>query len=53
LRLGQAEYDALRKAAGRGKQNAYIVTALRAQLKRDGHLTAPRKPARRRRRTAR
>lgn len=48
LRLEQTEYDALRKAARRGKQNAYIVAALRAQLKRDGHLKTPKRARRRR-----
>lgn len=39
LRIGATEHDALVKAVGRGGQNAYIMKALRSQLKRDGHLT--------------
>jgi hypothetical protein len=40
VRLPQVEYDALWKAAPHGQQNAYILKALRAQLRRDGHLTS-------------
>jgi len=39
LRMGTADHDALLKAAERGDQNEYILTALRRQLRRDGYLT--------------
>lgn len=43
LRIPQAEYSGLMKAAGRGAQNAYIIKALNSQLRKDGHLEGPRK----------